>query len=265
MSTLAGCASAPQKVDRLAAEFGFVRIIVPGQGHEHIAYFSPGAGPSDTLHVYLEGDGTPWLTPTVIAPDPTPRKPLMLRLMRHDDTPALLLGRPCYFGLARQPGCSAELWTSARYGPRILDSLSRALRNFMANPDYAPGKAYSRIALFGYSGGGALAMLLAPRFPETYAVATLAGNLDVKSWTALHHYSPLDASMNPADFPPLPQHITQVHWAGANDKNLPPNIIQPVVARQHNAMWRIEENADHFGKWDAAWQWTLSYLNNTAR
>ncbi len=265
LALLAGCASAPQKADRLAAEFGFTRLIVPGEGFEHIAYFSPGTGPSDTLHVYLEGDGTPWLTPTVISPDPTPRKPLMLRLMRHDTKPALLLGRPCYFGLARQLACSAELWTSARYGPRVLDSLSRALRNFLQNPPAASEATYTRIGLFGYSGGGALAMLLAPRFPETYAVATVAGNLNVTDWTTLHRYSALAASFNPADQAPLPRNIAQVHWAGAKDDNLPPSIIQPVVARQHNAIFRIEENADHFNGWDEAWQWTLSYLNGLAR
>ncbi|CAL1241117.1 protein of unknown function [Candidatus Methylocalor cossyra] len=60
---------------------------VPGRpGISPGGFFQP--APS-TLHVYLEGDGRPWQTRWHIAEDPTPREPVMLRLMARDHQAAL--------------------------------------------------------------------------------------------------------------------------------------------------------------------------------
>ena len=45
------------------------------------------SAPAGALHVYIEGDGTPYVARHDFAADPTPRNPLMLRLMTLD--PAL--------------------------------------------------------------------------------------------------------------------------------------------------------------------------------
>ena len=76
------------------------------------------------LHVYLEGDGSPWRYRVVVMPDPTPRNPLMLRLMGVDEQPSVYVGRPCYNGFADEPGCHSNLWTSARYSQPIIDSMA---------------------------------------------------------------------------------------------------------------------------------------------
>jgi hypothetical protein len=51
----------------------------------HVVLDKPGH-PSRVLHVYLDGDGTPWDGNTA-AVDPTPRNTLVLGLMRLDDRP----------------------------------------------------------------------------------------------------------------------------------------------------------------------------------
>ena len=53
-----------------------------------------------------------------------------------------------------------------------------------------------QIVFIGYSGGGTLATLLVEHFPQTRAVVTIAGNLDVKAWTEYHNYEPLFLSIN---------------------------------------------------------------------
>jgi len=101
---VAPCATPSSRIEGLALGHGYTRLILPGQGFAHVAYFKPGSR-GYVLHVYIEHDGTPWATLTTPAADPTPSHPLALELMAQDDAPALYLGRPCYFGAARESPC----------------------------------------------------------------------------------------------------------------------------------------------------------------
>ena len=151
------------------------------------------------LHVYLEGDGTPWRHRTVIMPDPTPRRPLMLGLMALDPDASVYVGRPCYNGTYAEPGCDNRLWTSDRYSER-----GRVEHDERGAPPRRAGRGAARVRLFGHSGGAALALLIAERLPTAVdAVLTLAGNLDTDAWTTHHGYSPLYGSINPAGRAPL--------------------------------------------------------------
>ena len=158
---------------------------------------APSFAASSTLHVYLEGDGTPWVYRVIVTPDPTPRRPLMLGLMSLDDAPSIYVGRPCYNGTSGASGCDDTLWTSARYSATVVDSMAKAIRVI------ARRGGYSALRLFGHSGGGTLALLLAPRLEGVLDVVTVAGNLDIEAWTRHHGYSPLRDSLNPASEPAL--------------------------------------------------------------
>jgi pimeloyl-ACP methyl ester carboxylesterase len=107
--------------------------------------------------------------------------------------------------------------------------------------------------LIGYSGGGALAMLVAERVANVSAVVTIAGNLDTEAWTRLHAYSPLSGSLNPARRAPLPSRIAQLHLTGGKDKNVPVALIEPVVRRQPHAELRVYDDADHGCCWAREW------------
>ncbi len=212
-----GCASPAQRLSAEASGRGFASEIVAGGAFRHVVFGRP-RGPSRTLHVYLDGDGTPWRLGRA-TPDPTPRDPLVLDLMALDPRPSLYLGRPCYHGLAGEPPCESRLWTRARYAEEVVASLAAALRRLL------DARGTKRLILFGHSGGGVLAMLLAPRLPETAAVVTVAANLDIDAWTDLHGYPRLDGSLNPARLPPLAARIRERHYAGGKDRIVPPGIV----------------------------------------
>jgi dienelactone hydrolase len=150
---------------------------------------------------------------------------LLFTLMAQDPAPSLYVGRPCYLQTA-DARCDARWWTFWRYGDDVVDSLAEVIRNQAAAAD---------LVLIGHSGGGALAVLLAPRLSNVSAVVTLAGNLDVAAWTSLHGYMPLEGSLDPALQPPLPVSITQWHFAAAQDEAVPVGVMTHFCERQTNA------------------------------
>jgi pimeloyl-ACP methyl ester carboxylesterase len=243
---LSACATPAERLDEFAHRLGFTRQIVPGQEFLHVIYQNKQVHQEGLLHVYLDGDGTPWLNTTVVAVDPTPRNPLVLYLMAQDPAPSLYLGRPCYHGQSLPP-CHPLLWTDQRYGPQVVDSMAAALKKMLVSANY-PG-----IVFIGYSGGGTLAMLLAERFQQTRGVLTVAGNLDPERWAAWHGYSPLSGSLNPAFRPPLSPAIVQLHLVGGRDDQVPENFVQPVASRQLCGIIEKIETFDHTCCWQAVW------------
>lgn len=246
------CSMPAQRMNKQASQLGFVRQLLQGTAYTHVAYWNASADRSGLLHVYLDGDGTPWLYHSRIAADPTPRNPLVLRLMAQDEAPSLYLGRPCYHGQSDTPSCSPLLWTARRYGPEVVDSMVAALEEALVQT------AYDGIVLIGYSGGGALAMLLAERLEQTQGVLTIAGNLDPERWAARHGYSPLYGSLNPASRPPLKPSIPQLHLAGGRDKNMPMDLIRRVVLQQPSAKFILMDTFDHTCCWQATWPFILA-------
>ncbi|MDO6461908.1 alpha/beta hydrolase [Granulosicoccaceae sp. 1_MG-2023] len=211
-------------------------------------------GQGGALHIYLEGDGTPWLFGRIIATDPTPWNPLMLRLMSQDRQAAYYVGRPCYNGFARQRICQRELWTRDRHGEVVVSAMAQVIERLFKRSGAAS------LHLYGHSGGGAMAMLLAPRLPQVAQVVTLAGNLNLSGWTRLHGYTPLSGSLDPAAQPALGAQIRQWHLAGAEDKNVPPFLARPVVQRQADARLYVLAGFGHTGGWENVWGDVLAAL-----
>jgi hypothetical protein len=248
---LCGCANPGRRADALAASLDFSKQIESGSGFRHVVYRNARPIRDGILHVYIEGDGTPFWQRDIVATDPTPSNPLMLRLMALDSTRSIYLGRPCYFGLYRDQGCSAALWTLRRYGPEVLDSMAAVLR---AETDKAGA---SRVALFGHSGGGTLAVLLAQRVNAVTSVVTIGANLDVAAWCALHHFTPLLGSLNPADLGPGRMGLETLHLVGQDDSNTPPSLVQS-AARERGESVRVFAHFDHRCCWSSVWPEILS-------
>lgn len=246
--TLSGCGAPAAEFDRHAAGLGFSRRLVRGTEFDHVVYEKSGVA-TGTLHVYLDGDGTPWIAGRP-ADDPTPRNPLVLRLMALDPSPAIYVGRPCYNGLVRSDKCAAALWTSARYSDRVIASVAAALLHARAK------QADRGIILFGYSGGGTLAVLLAEQLPNTSAVITIAANLDVEAWAADTGRSPLRGSLNPAKRAPLPSAILQRHYVGGKDRVVRPEITARAIG-SHAKIILVNEY-DHVCCWEQAWSGILA-------
>jgi pimeloyl-ACP methyl ester carboxylesterase len=209
---------------------------------------------SDSLHVYIEGDGKPWQTPRTISLDPTPGKAVMLDLMVLDTSAAIYLGRPCYFNLG-DAACSPIWWTDKRYSEQVVTSMARALDDVVVGHD--------DLVLIGYSGGGALAMLLAAKRNDVRAVVTLAANLDTRAWALHHGYTPLHGSLNPADLPALPQEIGQFHFAGSEDTVVTVDMIAGALHNQPDATLEILEGADHSCCWVKWWPGILATIDES--
>lgn len=256
MAATIGCATPAERFDRQAERFGLVREVVSGQDFRHVTYFKPGhpAAENSDLHVYLDGDGSPWVDGQTVAFDPTSKNALILRLIALDPAPSLLLGRPCYLGLARDRGCGPYLWTQGRYSPQVVASLAAALA------DQVRLRAPRELILIGFSGGGTLAMLVAARTPEVRGVVTLGANLDLDRWAESHGYSPLLGSLNPASLPPLEPTVRQMHVVGALDQCVDPRIVAAVAAGQPNAELVVLDGCDHWSCWEAQWPAILKRL-----
>jgi hypothetical protein len=246
-----GCASAAQRFESRAAALGLDAERVPGEGFTHMVYRRPSLAAGGPLHVYLDGDGRPWEGPRPAA-DPTPGDPLVLRLLAQDPAAAVYLGRPCYHGLAETPPCRPALWTDARYSEAVVASLAAAARRL------AGRSGHREIVWLGYSGGGTLAMLAAPRVPETVAVVTVAANLDVDAWTDLHGQPRLAASLSPRRAPPLPAAIRQRHYAGGRDRVVPAAIVRGGGIAAETLT--VIPDHDHVCCWVELWPRVLAWL-----
>lgn len=245
---LAGCAAPEIRLDREAERLNLRRTVVKGTDFLHVVYLNQRLqAPSGELHVYLDGDGSPWISHRWISDNPTPRNPLVLELMGLDPAQSVYLGRPCYHGFAAQPPCTPEFWTDRRYSKTVIESMTAALRQLCVSLQS------DKVVLIGFSGGGTLAMLIAERLEHVAGIVTIAGNLDPDAWTARHRYSPLTGSENPARRPPLPETIFQLHLAGAKDTNVPPELSRIAVQRQPRAKLVVMPDADHDCCWEKHW------------
>lgn len=224
LTLLVGCAALPTPDERahtaskLAAERDWAAQTLETERFQLRAYL-PRAIPHDTLAVYLEGDGFAWLTSTRPSTDPTPLTPVALQLaLAQPSGAAAYLARPCQF-IATQPACSRDYWTDARFAPEVVDSLDQAVDQLKARV------GARQLILVGYSGGGALALLLAAQRDDVARVITVAGNLDPQAWTTHHRLQPLTRSLNPADQQQVLAGTRQQHLAGGRDRIVPAALV----------------------------------------
>jgi hypothetical protein len=250
MLSITACSSPAQRIDSTASKFGMERRVVIGADFRHVIYLRISSPESDRLHVYIDGDGKPWLNGRYIAEDPTSERSLALALANLDKENILYLGRPCYIGLFNDGLCEEKYWTSARYSAEVVASMVAVLRNIVDDI------GVSHVNLFGYSGGGSIAMLMAAyslpvQIPSLGSVVTVAGNLNVKAWVDEHGYLPLDQSLDPfqADYT---DSVRFMHYIGVNDKNVAPGQLVNFVAR-HGGSFKILKAADHSCCWVQRW------------
>jgi len=242
-----GCSDTPPRPDEIVQRFGFERRVQRGADFTHVVFTNAQTPEPGTLHVYIEGDGTPYVGRHDVAADPTPRNPLMLRLMTLDPAPSIYVGRPCYFGLAGGPPCTPRDWTLDRFSPRIVDSMAQVIEQTRA------ARGTDAIELYGHSGGGALAVLLAARLDGVQRIVTIGGNLDTDAWAAYHGYTPLEGSLNPVRAGPLPASLVQQHFVGHRDKVVPPEIVAAAARRLGAPGVVVLHDVSHARGWDRAW------------
>lgn len=200
--------------------------------------------PGERLRVYIEGDGAPWIWPHLPPEDPTPAKPLALRLAARDPGGRVAyLARPCqYFSSS---ACRSELWTTGRFGPEVIAAYQIALDRLKALT------GAGRLSLVGYSGGGVLAALLAESRSDVAELLTVAAPLDTDAWTRHHQVTPLDGD-NPAAGAARLRTLAQRHWVGGDDEVVPANLVRP-FAEGAAAAVEVVPGYDHECCWADDW------------
>lgn len=260
--SLPGCGTIPtpqfrlREAEQLASAAGWQRIEIAAPPFVLSAWVPEApnnhAAPAEALTIYIEGDGLAWQSGATISPDPTPINPLALRLaLRQPGGKAAYLARPGQFrDLSNSPAVAEKYWTSHRFAPEVIAASDVAVTRLRA---LLPAAS---LRLVGYSGGGAVAALLAARRPDVAQLITVAGNLDLVAWTAEHRLTPLSGSLNPADFSGELRQVPQVHLLGAKDR-----IVGEAVARSFQARFPSDQrpelvvfpNYDHHRGWVENW------------
>jgi pimeloyl-ACP methyl ester carboxylesterase len=208
-------------------------------------------GKHRTLTVYIEGDGFAWVNRGRVAENPTPDDPVALRLAAADPAPSVLaLARPCqYVEGAAARHCVPFYWSTGRLAPEVVDATADAIDRAMAEA------GASRIELIGYSGGGALAVLVAARRHDVVRLVTVAANLDLAAWTRHHGVSPMTGSLDPIDVATRVAPLPQLHYVGSADEVVPPAIVEGFRERAGLAPDRVAQIAGytHTCCWEEAW------------
>lgn len=209
---------------------------------------------SPTLTVYIEGDGRTWENRYEISRDPTPTNPLSLKLALLDPNPNVVyLARPCqYTPHAIDPLCHYKYWTDARFSETVIASMNEAVQQLKEKT-----KA-KKVHLVGFSGGAAVAVLIAARRTDVTQLITVAGDLDHDALSKFHKTTPFsDTSLNPIKFAGKIRHIPQHHYVGDKDTVVPTFISELFVNEMNpgnDASLRIKrtvlKNVTHHDGWE---------------
>jgi pimeloyl-ACP methyl ester carboxylesterase len=247
------CSTSGQRIDQLAQTAGLSRTVIDAEGFPTLIYMKRVNGAADAPYtIFLEGDGRP-RDGNVPSTDPTTRNPLALRLLLRTPQAGAYVARPCYQEQLA-PACTPELWTSARYSEQVVSSLTSAVRQVAQHADAR------KIVLVGYSGGGALAVLIAERLDNVAAVITISANLDTEAWTSQQHYLPLAESLNPAQSTrehPWPE----IHLHGARDSVVPTATTAAYFERYPAAKNVLVDKYDHVCCWVDRWPTLFATLS----
>lgn len=259
----AGCSALPSRQDRqrhadeLAVEKGWRSAVIVTDAFDLLTYgpgHEAGAARGGVLTVYIEGDGFAWVSASQPSDDPTPREPVALRMaMAQPRGAAAYLARPCQYTMgvgASARACAQRYWTNERFAEPVVQAESQALDELKQR------HGATHLVLVGYSGGGAVAALLAARRTDVTSLVTVAGNLDHHAWTRLHGVRPLDGSLNPIDEARKLKGMAQWHLVGGQDRVVPATIARAFVDRLGRAPMAkvvVESSFDHSCCWASQW------------
>lgn len=257
LAWLAACTHIPSTQERtdtaalLAGKAGWKHELIATDDFDLLSYKPGTTRETLLLTIYIEGDGLAWINATTPSLDPTPVNPLALKLALLDKEPSAYLARPCqYVSGQNRRNCSAKFWTSHRFASEVIHATNQAIDKLKAEV------GAQKLILVGYSGGGAVAALVAAQRRDISRLITIAGNLDHATWTRLHHVTPLTGSLNPADLWERLQSIPQTHFAGAKDAVIEEHITRAYTknfAPNPQIQVIVIPNFDHHCCWEQRW------------
>jgi len=254
---LTGCSNIPTALERrekaaaLAAPHGWKQETLRAGKFDLSIYLPESITANSDLTIYIEGDGLAWISHRHPSADPSPIDPMALRLaLAQPAGNAAYLARPCQLLQAGDASCSNRYWTGDRFAPEVIDASNIAVSQLKAR------FGAKELKLVGYSGGAAVAALVAARRHDVSHVVSVAGNLDTSGWTRLHRLTPLHGSMNPGTYAHDLRSIPQLHFSGAKDQNIPPTLTEgfaDLFPSANRPSVHIEPGFDHECCWVEAW------------
>jgi hypothetical protein len=262
---LTACATVGDRTERAFAignDAGLHPMRLTAGEFDILAFVRTGR-PGESVRIYFEGDGAAFDARRQPTKDPTPTDPIGLRLAATDEWPNVAyLARPCQFIGSPNDQCAPQYWTDARYAPEVVAAMNEAVDQ-LATAARAPAAE-----LVGFSGGGAIAVLVAARRTDVKSIRTVAANLDLQRWTSLHQVRPLFRSLDPAGVSEAVQHIPQRHFFGESDLIVSPSIGHSFVARSTASACIdivVVPHAGHTHPWPRIWRQLLAVgLNCTS-
>ena len=233
----------------IASEAGFSSIELPDKRLKGFLRLRSAPGAFSTLTVYIESDGAPWRVPDEPPFDPTPHKPMVLQMAASDPGGAVAyLGRPCQYLTANALAhCDPALWMLGRFSEDAVAATNASL-NALKKRAQA-----SSVNIVGYSGGGAIAALLAARRDDVNCLVTVAAPLDSDAWTAAIGVSRLSYSINPADHAGKLGPLRQTHFRGRKDTLVPPATTRRFLTKVPGARVIDKDDYDHQCCWKEDW------------
>lgn len=200
------------------------------------------------LKVYIEGDGLAWINSRTISNDPTPINPIALKLASKDKSANIIyIARPCQYNLKENNNCNNSYWSKKRFSKEVIASYNEALNRLKKK------YGFEKIELIGFSGGGAVATLVASKRDDIIKIVTIAGNLNHKLVNKIHKVSQMKESLNPIDIASKISYIPQVHYVGESDTIIPiavVNSFKKAAKYSKNIEIKIINNATHTKGWD---------------
>lgn len=254
---LTGCATSSLYLDRdlaargIACKNGFTKNLIRGHDFVLLSYVRIGET-GKPLVIYIEGDGLAWESRSRVSSDPTPADPLVMRLAALDPSPNVAyLARPGQYTSMGASPCDAKYWTVKRFSPEVIEDMDLAVSRLR---DMAGAQS---VSLVGYSGGGAVAVLLAARRGDVVSLRTIAGNLDHVAVSKWNNVSPLEGSLNPIDYADKLKGLPQRHFIASDDKVVPSYVAESFAEKsgdeKHESI-TVVRGITHYSGWENKWR-----------
>ncbi|MCK9614642.1 MAG: alpha/beta hydrolase [Candidatus Omnitrophica bacterium] len=259
---LSGCITVATSGDKGITYYKIAKSAKFEKAHLKTKYFTLTtfyhfAKPGEPVNIYIEGDGNAWILRTRLSNNPTPRNPLALQLASIDESANVAyLARPGQYIEEKSLKVDPCYWSDKRFSQEVITSMSEAVSQL------ADLIKTNKINLIGYSGGGAVAVLIAAQRNDIVSLRTIAGNLDTEAVSKYHNVSKLSGSLNPIDFAKNLKDLPQRHFIGSKDTVVPPSIAESFVKRMGDKDYsRITEvtGTTHSKGWIKHWKELFSY------
>ena len=173
---------------------------------------------TDTVHVYIEGDGHSFNSYGYPTNDPTPKGTFLREIAFNDPNDNVVyIARPGQFIKSN----NQTDWTTGRFSKQIVEAFSQIITEISNNIESV---------LIGYSGGTLLSGFVINQNPNLKIEKwiTIAGVLNHTRWTQQLDLLPLKDSL---DLDCLPK-VSQVHLVGEKDRVVPLELTKSIVPKE---------------------------------